>query len=206
MRVDTIPHLGHSSSAPGTAVAGGGGTGGHNSNNRVGGNLKHNNQGGSSRGGGSPPIGTKGGRVGASRGGGVASRGGAGGIGPASKSEPSLLARQHQQQSGQQRQATGGGGVGSGREAVDGQHRSWTAGSGGNAHALPTGYAGRGGSPQGRMSFNPALSAGSDPGGALPGEIGGSRGGSGGGGQRQPWSEQAGKAVVGRHAPQLLYA
>ncbi|CAM9676957.1 unnamed protein product, partial [Ectocarpus fasciculatus] len=188
MQVDMAPpgpHLNHSSSAPGTAAAAGGvrgggvGAAGHNNNHGAAGGghspkfASNSGQhgGGPSRAGvGSPPIargGGGGGGRGVGRGVPLSSRGGQGPLAP-STSDPSLLRRQ--QQTRPQR-----GGFGGGNNNLN------MAGAGGAA---------RGGSPPGGLSAG--LSAGTDPGGELLGDMGTGRGGTGGGGQRPPWSEQGG--------------
>lgn len=228
MRVDSAPNRDHSSSAP--VIMGNGGR-----------NKQSRQQQCVSRGGGSPPVTAKstggggvGGRGPSSRTG-LRSGGGAGnprgwreGAMSASQSEPSLLAPKTQQQQQLWQTISGGGGMGIGggvgREiAENASQRLWvgaspaTSGSNNSSMVPGNGIIGGGlrGSPaQGGVSFNPGLSAGSDPGGGrlLMTDVGDYRGGGGGGGEgkgnpRPPWSEQGGKAAGGgRHAPPLLYA
>lgn len=215
VRVDSAPHHDHSSSAP--SILGNGGR-----------NNKQARQHRVSRGGASPRV-----VIENSSGGGSATRGSSsraglrsgGGLGipqggrgvtmSASQSEPSL-----QQQQQQLRQASSGGVVGRETAKSVGQ-RSWmgaspaTPGSSNSSIAPGSNIIGGGRlapSVQGGVSFDPGLSAGSDPGGGrmLMTDVGDYRGGSGGGEgrghPRPPWSEQGGKTGGGRQAPQLLYA
>lgn len=224
VKVDSAPHHDHSSSAP--SIMGNGGR-----------NNKQTRQHRVSRGGGSPRVvvekssgggsGTRGSssRAGLRSGGGLGNpQGGRGVTMSASQSEPSLQQQQQQQQLLRQTSSGGGTGIGGvvGRESAKnvGQ-RSWMGASpatpGSNNSSIAPGSNIIGGgrlapSVQGGVSFDPGLSAGSDPGGGrmLMTDVGDYRGGSGGGEgrghPRPPWSEQGGKTGGGRQAPQLLYA
>ena len=163
-------------------------------------------------------IGSERGPGGLSSGGGVGVPRGVGRILGPSVSDPSIPGQQ--QHLRQQRHTASGGGM---RPLACGSSTVGGGGGGGGGvgskkHVAGPGHNGAGGrlgsSPKGSVSFNPAFSAGSDPGGAIVGDAGSSRGGGGravGGGQRPPWTEQRGKGAGvggggGGHPQQILYA